>query len=112
MAESKSSHTHVIEFETSEFEWDDRKRQANIRQHGIDFEDVARVFKEPILIVRSDRRNEKRFVAFGILDGIEIAVVYTIRSKVCRIISARRARQNERKAYNKAFSGDAEEGQN
>lgn len=111
ISESKGSHTHVIEFETSEFEWDDRKRQANLRQHGIDFEDVAGVFKEPILTIRSDRGNEERYVALGILDSIEIAVVYTVRSKACRIISARRARQNERKAYNKAFGGGAEEGQ-
>jgi hypothetical protein len=100
---------HMLPF--SGFEWDVRKRQQNIEQHGIDFEDAARLFDKPFLQVRSDRGNEERYVALGILDDIEIAVVYTVRSNACRIISARRARQNERKAYNKAFGGEAEKGQ-
>ena len=108
MVASKSTHSYVIEFETAKFEWDDRKRRTNLRQHGIDFEDAARIFKRPVLTVRSDRGNGVRYVALGILDGIEIAVVYTVRSNACRIISARRARHNERKAYYKAFGGDAE----
>lgn len=93
------------------FEWDERKRQQNIERHGIDFEDAARIFEAPVLTVRSDRSDEERYVALGILDGIEIAVVYTVRSNACRIISARRARQNERKAYYEAFGGKAEDGQ-
>ena len=101
---------HAVPFGT--FEWDERKQQQNIERHGFDFEDAARIFEGPILTVRSDRGNEQRYVALGNLDGIEIAVVYTVRSKACRIISARRARQNERKAYYKVFGGKAEEGQN
>ncbi len=100
---------HAVPF--GRFEWDERKRKQNIDQHGIDFEDAARIFEGSILTVRSDRGKEVRHVALGDLDGFEIAVVYTVRSKACRIISARRARQNERKAYFKAFSGKAEEGQ-
>ncbi len=90
------------------FEWDERKRKENLDRHGIDFEDAARLFDKPFLQVRSDRSNEVRYVALGLLDGIEIDVVYTVRSNACRIISARRARHNERKAYYKAFGGNAE----
>ena len=103
------SSRHAVPF--GAYEWDARKRLQNIERHGIDFEDVTRVFEGPILTVQSDRGNEKRYVALGILDDIEIAVVYTIRSHACRIISARRARQNERKAYHEAFGGEAEAGQ-
>ncbi len=93
------------------FEWDEQKRQHNIVQHGIDFEDAARVFEREILRVRSDREGEVRYVALGLLDDVEIAVVYTVRSNVCRLISARRAGQDERKAYYEALGGRAEEGQ-
>ncbi|WP_223568030.1 BrnT family toxin [Agrobacterium tumefaciens] len=34
-----------------------------------------------------------------------IAIVYTMRGDVCRIISARAARQNERRTYRQLFSG-------
>ena len=29
------------------FEWDERKNQANIRKHGIAFEDAVFVFQDP-----------------------------------------------------------------
>ena len=93
------------------FEWDEQKRQRNLVQHGIDFEDAARIFESEILRLRSDRENEIRYVALGLLEDIEIAVVYTVRSNVCRLISARRASQDERKAYYEALGGDAEKGQ-
>lgn len=100
---------HAVPF--GRFEWDERKRQRNVERHGIDFEDAARIFEGPILTVRSDRGSEVRYVALGLLDDVEIAVVYTVRSEACRIISARRARQDERKAYHQAFGRDADEGQ-
>ena len=93
------------------FEWDEQKRQRNLVQHGIDFEDAARIFESEILRLRSDRENEIRYVALGLLEDIEIAVVYTVRSNVCRLISARRASQDERKAYYEALGGEAEKGQ-
>jgi uncharacterized DUF497 family protein len=94
-----------------EFEWDEAKRRRNIEEHGIDFEDAATVFLRPYLRSRSDRNAETRYVAIGCVKDVEIAVVYTVRAGVCRIISARRARTNERKDYHKAVSDQAETGQ-
>ncbi len=88
-----------------EFEWDEAKRRKNIETHGIDFEDAATVFSRPYLRRRSDRNGETRYVAIGFLKDVAIAVVYTVRAGVCRIISARRARTNERKEYHKAVGG-------
>ncbi|PLX32710.1 MAG: BrnT family toxin [Hyphomicrobiales bacterium] len=91
------------------FEWDEHKRLRNLEIHLIDFEDAARVFDAPYLKMRSDRGEETRFVAIGVLKGIEIAVVYTERQEACRIISARRARVNERTEYHEALKGSASE---
>jgi uncharacterized protein len=94
------------------FEWDEAKRRANIEEHAIDFEDAADIFSRPYLRIRSDRNDEMRFVAIGCIKDIEIAVVYTIRADACRIISARRARMNEREDYHAAIGGGSREGQN
>lgn len=38
-----------------EFEWDETKRVANLRKHGIDFIDVPMVFDGYIVTVEDDR---------------------------------------------------------
>lgn len=86
-------------------EWHDEKAEANLKKHGIDFEDAISIFDGPVLEVRSDREGEERWKALGLLEGIEIAVTYTPRGSFRRIISARRARRNERDAYHQAHPG-------
>lgn len=93
------------------FEWDEAKRQANIQEHGIDFEDAAGIFSRPYLRIRSDRNDEVRFVAIGCIRDVEIAVVYTVRAGACRMISARRARTNEREDYHAAVRDRSQAGQ-
>jgi uncharacterized protein len=88
------------------FEWDETKRRTNLEKHGIDFIDAAVVFEDgPKLVTQSSFSSERRFVAIAQLAGREIAVVFTVRGDAIRIISARRARDNERKAYRQAFGG-------
>jgi uncharacterized DUF497 family protein len=87
------------------FEWDPDKNAANIAKHGIDFEDAVRIFEGPVLESSDERRGygEVRTIAFGVVDGRELAVVYTMRGGRRRIISARRAHRRERKAYREAY---------
>lgn len=87
------------------FEWDPDKNAANIAKHGVDFEDVVRIFEGPILESADERREygEARIIAFGVVDDRELAVVYTMRGGRRRIISARRAHRRERKAYRQAY---------
>ena len=87
------------------FEWDAAKNAANIAKHGIDFEDATRIFDGPVLERPDERRNygETRIVAFGVLENRELAVVYTMRGRRRRIISARRANSSEREAYREAY---------
>jgi uncharacterized protein len=81
------------------FEWDERKRRTNLREHGIDFLDARRVIDAPIFIRRSDRKGEIRFLVYGFLEGREVVVICTFRGEDCRLISARPARRDERRKY-------------
>lgn len=93
-----------------EFEWDEAKAASNLDKHGIDFEDAIGIFEGPVLEVRSDRGSEKRWKAVGMAEGVELAVIYTLREGRRRIISARRARKREREAYHQANPGEQTEG--
>ena len=94
-----------------DFGWDPEKRKRNLRDHGIDFEDARGILDGPTFIRRSDRHDEVRYQIFGYIEGREIAVACAIRGTVCWIISARRARRDERKKYYDRFKGLPEEGQ-
>lgn len=87
-----------------EFEWHEEKCALNLAKHGIDFEDAIAIFEGPLLVRPSHRGDEERFVAVGMVEGVEIAVVYTQRDSAIRLISARRARRNEREAYGQTFA--------
>jgi uncharacterized protein len=79
------------------FEWDEAKRQQNLRDHGIDFVDVEKVFTGPTFTFEDDRfaYYEKRFVTLGLLNDIPVSVVHTERGNVIRPISFRRATKHE-----------------
>jgi uncharacterized protein len=94
------------------FEWDMNKCKANLIKHGIDFDDAIDVFDGPIVIHPSDRNNEERWLAIGSSENRLIAVVFTRRADIIRIISARRARKNEESEYRNAQVGRPPEGQN
>nr|WP_142250295.1 BrnT family toxin [Bradyrhizobium sp. UNPF46] len=92
------------------FEWDEGKNNSNLVKHGIDFEDAIEVFEGPLLLRRSDRHNEERWLAIGLLGERLIAVAFTRRANTLRIISARRARKNEERAYRNKSMGRAPQG--
>jgi len=88
-----------------EFEWHEPKRQSNLAQHKIDFQDAKEIWHGNVLEVPSaqDQHGEARFIAYGMVEGRIIAVVFTWRDGVRRLISARRARTHERKIYQDLF---------
>jgi uncharacterized protein len=81
------------------FEWDESKRQSNLAKHHIDFQDALRIFDGPIFEKPGRSHGEDRVLAIGVLEDIEIVVVYAVRGKRRRIISARRAHRDERQDY-------------
>jgi uncharacterized DUF497 family protein len=82
-------------------EWDEEKRLSNARKHGIDFADVHRVFEGDLILIEDSRfeYTETRYIAFGLLFGRVIAVVYTMRGEVIRLISSRKASKYEERNY-------------
>jgi len=86
------------------FEWDERKRRSNVIKHGIDFSDAIEAFYDPAAYTfRSPHpASERRYVTVGVMRGALIAVIFTIRNEVVRIISARAARRGERQTYGAA----------
>lgn len=81
------------------FEWDEAKRVATLEKHGIDFLDAVEVFVEEHIVLPAKSEVEDRKIAVGSIGGIPVAVVFTMRGDTIRIITARRARRNEREHY-------------
>lgn len=88
------------------FEWDEAKRQSNIRKHGVDFADLKPLFDGATGTIPDDRfeYGEDRFVTFGLLNGIVLTIVHTETDTVIRIISARKATRHEERNYFKEIA--------
>jgi len=84
-----------------EFVWDIDKEKGNISKHGLSFMDAIKVFFTKFYEERSDRYGEPRYLAIAEVENRVLVVVYTIRNNQYRIISARRARKNEKEIYRK-----------
>jgi hypothetical protein len=94
------------------FSWDNNKRERTLREREIDFDDVRFVFDGPMIVRRSDRKGEVRYMVFGYLDDVEVVIVCTLRSDLCWIMSARRARRDERKKYHNRLARRSTPGSN
>lgn len=87
--------------------WDPKKNRGNIARHGIAFEDAVKIFDGPTLERVDDRFEypEVRVYAIGIVNRIEITVIFTdVSPTERRIISAWKAERHEREAYWENFS--------
>lgn len=85
------------------FEWHPRKAVANLREHGISFDEAATVFLDDLSLTGEDpdhSLHEERYVTFGISSSGRLLVVsHTDRGDRIRIISARPATRPERRIY-------------
>lgn len=86
-----------------EFEWDEEKRAATIAKHGIDFVAAARLIEGDHIVLDGVDRGERRMLAIGLYREKLVVVVFTMRGERVRIITARRARANEERAYRAVF---------
>lgn len=85
-----------------EYEWDDQKYWVNFYKHGIRFEEATIIFSDPnALEIPDERQKEERFILIGLnpLIGVLVVVFCERASRKIRIISARKATQNEEKLY-------------
>lgn len=84
------------------FEWDPGKDASNEAEHGLAFSIAVTVYKDPHHLEEDSTRpehGERRIKAVGMGGEAVIAVVLTDRGDVRRIITARRARRDERARY-------------
>jgi len=85
------------------FEWDPQKAETNFRNHGVTFVEASTVFADPLAGIKDDpdhSETEDRFIIMGMSKKFRLlVVVFTERNDAIRIISSRRAMNNERKQY-------------
>jgi len=87
------------------FEWDSEKNRKNIQKHGISFKEAVTAFTDGFArtIHDPDHSNEEdRFILLGMSTTLQLLLVchcFREKSKVIRIISARKADKSETKQY-------------
>ncbi len=86
--------------EMGDFEWDEAKSVANFAKHNVTFQEAAECFLDPRALTAPDKDFPDRFVLIGVTKGSRVLFVVSIeRSERIRIISARKASPQQRKAY-------------
>lgn len=89
--------------ECTGFEWDEGNRDKNWIKHQVSNSECEEIFFNQPLIINFDKKHseiETRFYALGHTDlDRKLFIVFTIRNKKIRIISARDMSKKERKIY-------------
>ena len=89
------------------FEWDENKALANIKKHGVSFEEARAVFYDDYAVLFDDPDHseaEDRFLIIGMSSEKGVCIVshcYRSEDERIRIISARKATRTERSIYEK-----------
>jgi uncharacterized DUF497 family protein len=85
------------------FEWDEEKATANMRKHGVSFDEAKTVFNDPLAMTISDPEHssqEDRYIDLGMSARERILLVwYTERGASIRIIGSRKATRSQRQQY-------------
>ena len=87
------------------FEWDSAKAETNVKKHKVSFEEAKSVFYDEFAIQFFDEDNsesEDRFLMLGMSNESRTLIVSHCerdQGNTIRIISARKATNNERKFY-------------
>jgi uncharacterized DUF497 family protein len=83
--------------------WDEAKRKANLKKHGLDFADAEKVFVGPMVLFEDSRENysEQRMIGIGLLDCLVVLIVHVEADETIRIISMRKADTDEIDLYYK-----------
>ena len=87
------------------FDWDQVKANANLKKHGVTFEDARSVFFDEFAVQFFDEDHsseEERFLLLGLSSDAKLLLVCHCereQGNVVRIISARRATKREAAHY-------------
>ena len=87
------------------FEWNPAKAAANLKKHGIGFDEARSAFADERAKLIADPQHseaEDRFILLGLSAKLKVLVVchcYRSEANVIRIISARKASASESRQY-------------
>ena len=82
------------------FEFDPAKSAANLKKHGIDFISAQALWRDPDrLEIAARSLDEPRTQVIGRVGDVLWSAFITMRGDLVRIISVRRARDEEKAAY-------------
>jgi uncharacterized DUF497 family protein len=79
-----------------------KKRVANLKKHGFDFEDARRVIESHRTVTFEDRRfdyGEHRYITLGVLREVVVVIATAETDEEIRVISMRKADRDEEKIY-------------
>ena len=97
--------TMRIKGKVFEFEWDKWNLDKSYLKHGVLPKEAEEVFISDDAFVLPDvkhSQNEDRFIILGkTLDKLNLFIVFTLRGKKARVISARRMHKKEVEKYDK-----------
>jgi uncharacterized protein len=83
-----------------EFEWDERKRAQIIKDRALDFVSAQRFFDgRPAIHQPSPRNDEERWKTTAKMEGAFFTVIWTWRGDNIRVITMRRAHEQEIRTY-------------
>lgn len=82
-------------------EYDSAKHAANMLKHGVGVDEAATCFLDPrSLTLEDEAEDEPRWLLFGVSErGRILALCFTIRGELVRLISARKATSKEKSDY-------------
>jgi uncharacterized DUF497 family protein len=91
------------------FEWDPAKAEANVKKHGVSFEEAATAFQDPLARIHADpdhSKQEPREILIGHSARQRLLLVaFTDRRGRLRLISAREVTRRERRDYEESLQG-------
>ena len=89
----------------TEFEWDSSKAKSNLKRHGVSFEEAQSVFYDDYALQffdESHSEDKDRFLLLGLSNTSKLLMIVHCErdnGNVIRIISARKATNNESAFY-------------
>lgn len=90
------------------YEWDPKKAKANLRKHGVSFDEAASVFLDPVAVTFPDPDHsgeESREITIGHSTRQRVVFLsHTLREGRTRLISARKVNRREREQYEESIS--------
>jgi uncharacterized DUF497 family protein len=94
------------------FEWDAGNADKVLERHGVSLAECEQVFiNRPVLVVGDVRHSaqEVRHYAFGFTDQARLlTIVFTLRGRWVRVVSARPMSRRERSIYDDAQASQAD----